>query len=94
MVRQVETATSFVRDRAVKPLRRIAAFLGLGVALLLLGGAALVFLVVGGFRLLQRVPPEWPVEPYLILGVPLVLLGIVAWLRRKPRSNGRGGDKS
>lgn len=89
---RIEAVVTAVRDKTTVPVQKIAAVLVYGLVAGLLGGLALVLLLVGVFRLHVYLPfhPEgrrvW--TTYVALGAIFVTAGAFMWRRRTAQSRG------
>ncbi len=87
----LEQVVATVRDRTVTPARAVAKAIVYGLLTAFIVGAALTFLAIGAFRLLDVVIPAGVWAAYFIVGGMLVIGGVFAWARRNAvKSDGSG----
>lgn len=80
----VERVVSTVRDRAVVPVQKATRAVVFGLLAAFLGVPALVFLVIGGFRLVDNYLPGEVWSAWLLFGGIFVVLGAFLWHKRNP----------
>ena len=87
----LESATEKIRSMTVDRVARILTFVALGVVAATLVGAALVFLMIGLFRILGELAGkicdcDQSMEiAYAVVGGLFLALGALLWSKRKPK---------
>ena len=87
----LESATEKIRSMTVDRVARILTFLALGLVAATLVGAALVFLMIGFFRILGELADkicdcDQSMEiAYAVVGGLFLALGALLWSKRKPK---------
>lgn len=80
----VERVVSTVRDRAVVPVQSATRAVVFGLLAAFLGVPALVFLVIGAFRLVDNYLPGEVWSAWLLFGGIFVTAGAFLWSKRNP----------
>jgi hypothetical protein len=85
-----DLVVAYVKQETVGPLKSLGRWVGFGVAGSLLLGFGVVFLALGGLRVLQTETDDtfsgdWSWVPYLIMVFVLALGGVLVWIARGAR---------
>jgi arginine exporter protein ArgO len=83
----IEKVVGAVRERTVVPAHRISRFIVFGMFAAFAALTAVLLLVLGVFRGAVLIAQGEVWAAWLVLGGIFVLLGMVAWSKRSPRSS-------
>ena len=93
-----ELVVEYAKQETVEPLRGLGRYAGWGIAGAFLLGLGVVFLAIGGLRVLQEetyphLTGNWSWVPYALVVFGSVGIGLLVWAargKRKAKTSGRG----